>query len=372
MAVLSRRRFLQAAPAVAGVAPALATLSACSPASDPQSYESLAAGTWRPASLFGVDGPALIHELIRCATLAPSSHNTQCWRFRVHDRHLMVMPDLSRRCPVVDPDDHHVYVSLGCAVENLVLAAAAHGVRATPSFDSARQAVRVDLEPAAARASALFHAIPERQCTRGLYDARGLSAAELGLLEKAGTGGGVRLLLLTERPGMERVLAHVAQANSAQISDPAFVREIKSWMRFNGTQAALHRDGLFSMCSGHTSLPAWLGDLAFDWFYTEGAENDRMAAQMRSSAGVAVFFGEAEGRAHWVEVGRRYEQFALQATALGIRNAFLNQPVESAAARISFAAAFGLGGQRPELVVRFGRGPRMPPSLRRPVEAVMV
>jgi hypothetical protein len=77
-------------------------------------------------------------------------------------------------------------------------------------------------------------------------------------------------------------------------------------------------------------------------------------------------------KAHWVEVGRAYERFALRATALGIRNAFLNQPVEVAAVRSPFAAALGLPGQLPDLVVRFGRGPTMPRSLRRPVDAVMV
>ena len=93
---------------------------------------------------------------------------------------------------------------------------------------------------------------------------------------------------------------------------------------------------------------------------------------MRSSAGIAVFVGQAADKAHWVEVGRCYERFALQAAALGIRNAFLNQPLEVAALRPPFAAAMGLAGQRPDLVVRFGRGPALPRSLRRPVDSVMV
>jgi hypothetical protein len=82
--------------------------------------------------------------------------------------------------------------------------------------------------------------------------------------------------------------------------------------------------------------------------------------------------GDAADKAHWVAVGRACERFALQATALGIRSAFLNQPVEVAAVRSPFADAIGLTGQRPDLVLRFGRGPAMPPSLRRPVESVMV
>jgi hypothetical protein len=101
-------------------------------------------------------------------------------------------------------------------------------------------------------------------------------------------------------------------------------------------------------------------------------DNDKYARQIRSSAGIVVFVGEASDRAHWVDVGRAYERFALQATALGIRNAILNQPVEVAAVRSPFASALGLTGQRPDLVERFGRGPTLPPSLRRPVESVMV
>ena len=65
-------------------------------------------------------------------------------------------------------------------------------------------------------------------------------------------------------------------------------------------------------------------------------------------------------------------QGVVRRSALGIRNAFLNQPVEVAALRPRFAAALGLSGQRPDLMVRFGRGPAMPRSLRRPVEAALV
>ncbi|MGL4602627.1 MAG: hypothetical protein ACRCU9_00625, partial [Iodobacter sp.] len=88
--------------------------------------------------------------------------------------------------------------------------------------------------------------------------------------------------------------------------------------------------------------------------------------------GIAVFIGQAEDKAHWVDVGQCYERFALQATALGIRNAFVNQPVEVSTLRPQFASVLGLGDQRPDLVVRFGRGPAMPSSLRRPVAAVLV
>ena len=92
---------------------------------------------------------------------------------------------------------------------------------------------------------------------------------------------------------------------------------------------------------------------------------------MRSSAGIAVFVGATADKAGWIEVGRAYQRFALQATALGIRNAHLNQPVEVPSLRPQLANLLGLPGQRPDLVIRFGRGPTLPPSLRRPVQSVL-
>jgi hypothetical protein len=358
---------------VAGAAlPTLATLMACAPNA---SHEAAVRSVWRHGSGSAniTDRETLLRELVRYATLAPSSHNTQCWKFRIDERAISIEPDWSRRCPAVDPDDHHLFVSLGCAAENLAQAALAHGLKAEAGpAASGAGGIALMLEPTRALASPLFRAIVERQSTRGEYDGKPLAADELRLLEQAGTGAGVRVMLLTERPAMDKVLEYVVSGNSAQMKDAAFVAELKAWIRFSADQAVQSGDGLFSGSTGNPSLPPWIGGPLMNLFFTEKSENDKYAKQMRSSAGVAVFVSEANDKAHWIETGRCYERFALQAAALGIRSAMLNQPVEVAAIRPQFAAWLGIGGLRPDLVVRFGRGPTMPRSLRRPVQAVLV
>jgi hypothetical protein len=369
--MITRRQFAASAPWMLSSPLAL---SGCSQEPAADDYAAIAGRTWQLGVATGLSGAALGQELVRHATLAPSSHNTQCWKFALggNGRSIIVLPDLARRCPAVDPDDHHVFVSLGCATENLIQAALAHGLKGEAQLDPASDAVRVSLEPTQAQTTPLFNAIALRQCTRGDYDGKPLSVDELALLQRAGSSDTVRLLLLTERPAMEQTLDYVIQGNTAQLADAAFVNELKAWIRFNGTDAVRTRDGLYSVSSGNPNIPSWIGDLAFRWVFTPKGENDKYARQVRSSAGIAVFVGQTADKAHWVDVGRCYERFALQATALGIRNAFLNQPVEVAALRPPFAAALGLTGQRPDLVVRFGRGPTLPRSLRRPVEAVLV
>ena len=365
----SRREFICASLSSLG---AMAGLPSCSAESRVDSYEDVADRTWRHGKLEASDKAALLHELVRYATLAPSSHNTQCWKFRLEDGAISILPDYSRRCPAVDPDDHHLFVSLGCAAENLIQAALANGLKGHAGFDAAGgNALRVALEPTSSVASTLFQAIPERQSTRGEYDGQPIARQELQLLEKAGTGSGVRVILLTERQAMETVLEYVVQGNTAQMNDPAFVDELKKWIRFSGGEAVRTGDGLYAASSGNPSAPTWLGSLLFNVFFTPKSENDKYAKHVRSSAGIAIFVSEISAPAQWVEVGRCYERFALQSAALGIRNAMLNQPVEVSTLRPQFADFLGIGKCRPDLVVRFGRGPKLPPSLRRPVEAVL-
>jgi hypothetical protein len=386
---MNRRQFNGASSGLA--LSAAGALSACVGDTDSALYQRAARETWvhvpaasagltdhtdtsdaRDITTPGRETQRRHRELVRYATLAPSSHNTQCWRFRLAESAITLLPDFTRRCPAVDPDDHHLFVSLGCASENLVQAALAHGLHTKPQFDDAQPSIHCALTPTTAVRSTLFEAIPERQCTRADYDGKSLTPQELLQLQQAGSSAGVQCLLLTERAVMETVLEYVVQGNTAQMRDPAFVNELKVWIRFNGSEAVRAGDGLFAGSSGNPSLPSWLAPSMFKLFFTEKSENDKYARQLRSSAGVAVFVGEGAAARHWVEVGRCYERFALQAAALGIRNAFLNQPVEVAPLRPQLASALGLGGRRPDLVVRFGRGPKLPPSLRRPLSAVLV
>lgn len=310
--------------------------------------------------------------LIHYATLAPSGHNTQCWRFRMEEGAIRILPDLTRRTPVVDPDDHHLYVSLGCATENLCLAARAMGLSAEAEFRPKGDGeIRVTLTPGEAEASPLFEAIASRQCTRSDYDGTPLYAEERRRLEAAGSGDGVSLMLLTERDAIDRALAFILDANTRQLENPAFRREFEAWIRFNDAEAVEKGDGLSGRATGNPQAPRWLGKYLMRAMLRPKAENAKLARQVRSSAGLAVFVSAVDDRAHWVEAGRCYQRFALQATALGIRNAFVNQPVEEASVRPAFARSLGLAGGRPDLVVRLGRAPAMPRSLRRPVESVM-
>jgi len=316
-----------------------------------------------------------LRDLVRFATLAPNAHNTQPWKFRLLNDAVEILPDFSRRTPVVDPDDHHLYVSIGCAAENLLIAANASGRPASLTIEERGPegtVVQESLGYGEPRDQALCDEIPRRQSTRSDYDGQPLTGTELQDLTAEASLPGVTLLLETDRGRMEEALVLLQQANALQIEDRAFLAELKHWLRFNTTMGLKTGDGLLGITTGNPNAPAWLGALVFGLMFKKGPELRKMARQLRSSAGLAVFVADEESPAGWISVGRSVQRFALQATRLGIRHAHVNMPVEVAAVRPAFAQWLGVPGRRPDIVLRFGKAPPMPMSLRRPVADVIV
>ncbi|MCR8913417.1 Tat pathway signal protein [Marinobacter panjinensis] len=332
-------------------------------------YSDYAKETWRHLAL---DNAAQDYSvLVHYATLAASSHNTQPWIFKLENNRIRILPDLSRRCPAVDPDDHHLYASLGCAAENLLLAAEAAGLKGHCSYDASTSGVNIDFEETTPFRSPLFEAIPQRQCSRVEYDGSQLSAEQLQQLEKAGQGDGVSIIVFTDGEQKEQVARYVAEGNTAQFGDSEWARELKSWIRFNGSEAVTKGDGLYGPVMGNPAVPRWLGLMAMHFGFSAKKQNQKDYRHIRSSSAIAVLVSEIDDKPHWIEAGRCYERLALQATALGLSTAFINQPVEVAPLRAEFARFLGVGNRRPDFVVRIGRGAEMPRSLRRPLEQVI-
>lgn len=315
----SRRDFLTLSAAAAAM-----PLTACG-GGDMQDYDEAAARLRAALS----ENPEM-KGLIRFATLAANGHNTQPWRFSVRESGVSILPDFSRHTPVVDPDDHHLFVSLGCAAENLLIAAAAHGRHGAVQFETNdRGRVEIDLASGALQPSPLFEAIAKRQSTRSEYDGRTVAGIDLKRLQEAAQIDGVSVIFITDQAKREAVLEYVIAGNSVQADDPAFVQELRDWIRFNPSEAIGTGDGLFTACSGNPTMPTWIGKPLFGLFFEKDAENEKYTKHLRSSAGVAVFIGDKEDKDHWIKVGRSFQHFALQATALDIRHAHINQPVES-------------------------------------------
>ncbi len=115
---LNRRRFIRSIAVTGAVAGAAGGAYGVWNARGIRVYADAVKSAFRDLDGSVNDEATKLREIARYATMAPNSHNTQPWMIRIENLSLTFSPDLTRRCSVVDPDDHDLHVSLGCAAEN--------------------------------------------------------------------------------------------------------------------------------------------------------------------------------------------------------------------------------------------------------------
>ncbi len=330
-------------------------------------YESQVTKTWTP-SQDSSSADAKLRGLVHFATLAANGHNTQPWKFALKENTIEIHPDFSRQLAAVDPGHRELWISLGCALENLTVAARASGFAPEVTYPDAADFIHIQLKPDTAQSSDLFNAILLRQNTRSEYDGQ---PVETAAIEQLTLEPGVSLQFITTPAELETTLNYVNQGNLSQYADTAFVDELIALLRFNKKDAMAVMDGLYSICSGNPEVPRWLGQM-FVAGTKPQQQADIDAKKLRSSSGAVLVASTADDKSSWVRTGQVYERLALNMTALNIQSAFLNQPIEVASLRSQFQNAMGMGTFLPQLLVRYGHAPALPRSLRRGVEQVML
>ncbi|WP_161883992.1 Acg family FMN-binding oxidoreductase [Deinococcus alpinitundrae] len=319
----------------------------------------------------GAAGLTPLRELVWYASLAASGHNTQPWKFALLQNAVEIHPDLTRHLAAVDPDDRELWISLGCALENLLVAARAGGYAVEVTYPVIDDVIRVRLTRDTAQITPHFAAILTRQNTRSVYDGRSVQSAHLEKLRTVALEPGVSLHFSSKRADVETVIEYVNQGNLKQYADQAYLKELVYWLRFDKREALATLDGLYTRSSGNPVVPRWLG-ARFVIGLKPQVQADADAAKLRSSAGTVVIASTSDDKASWVRVGQVYERLALEMTALNLKLAFLNQPMEVPGVRRQFGGALNLGQALPQLLVRYGHADPMPRSLRRPVEQVLL
>jgi len=316
--------------------------------------------------------------LIGAAVLAPSYWNAQPWRFEVDGPSIRLLADPLRALPVTDPEGRAMRLSLGAALENLLVAARAWGLRPTVTYRGPGDANGVAAEVSwntgeGARDRALFHAIVERRTNREEYDGRGLFGENRAALSVQAMEP-FRLHWIDERDRIQGFGQLAYDAVHDRVMDHACQAECFAWTRF-GDDARRRGDGV-SVDALALGAPAkWLASHYLNpdsWFLGQGAGS--LAKQARKnvrSAGALVLLTTPRRREEsWLEAGQVYERLALKATQLGIAHQPMNQLIEPGRTRSEVLARFGAAGEDPLMFVRLGHADRPPASLRRAVAVV--
>ncbi|MCJ7757941.1 MAG: nitroreductase family protein, partial [Gillisia sp.] len=288
-----------------------------------------------------------------------------------------IFPDYERVIPVADPDNHELFISLGCALENLIIAAGHFGYHTHIEMkmdDPFKESIRVEFSSGNNQNyDQLFENIEIRQSTRSKYNKALIPPADIEKLNEAGNQDQVLFLLFTESVQIEPVIEITKKATVLQLSKKEFIKELMQWIRFNRKTAENTGDGLYSGAIGSPSVPKWLGKLFLNLSYDPKREARKNVNLMKNSSGILIFIAKENNKEAWVNLGRSFQRVGLTATSLNINHAHINSACEEISARKKLAEVLQLNPEeQPLLIIRIGYSEKRPYSFRRPLKEVLI
>lgn len=316
--------------------------------------------------------------LIKAATQAPSGHNSQPWWFEASDHSIVISPNLDRALPAVDSQHRELFISLGCALENLCTKATELHYQPQVSF-SDEGVITVDLQKSdTVIPDPLATVIEKRQTNRSEYEDKNIDPVLLQSLmdrlykEVPETKGQVKLYAFAKNtPPFETLTQAVLQGNTMQMGDPAFKSELLSWIRFNKKHSESTHDGLSYAVLGAPNLPRWVTEPIVKASLKAKTQNKTDLKKIQSSSHMVLLTTEKNDIATWIQTGRTLERFLLLLTQAGIAHAYLNQPCEVPEVNASLREKLTENNVYPQILLRIGYAKPVAYSKRKDIKEVI-
>lgn len=303
--------------------------------------------------------------LLRYAILAPSSHNTQPWRFNVNDSEIKVFADKNRWLSVADADQRELYISVGCALENLLVAAEhfGYGFNVTYFPENGDEVALVMLNPDSFRSvrqdPRLFQSILTRHTNRMPYKSKKDLEGALLMLRNYSTEQGLQLYLTADPKIKNAFRDLVVDADQIQYSDVDYRSELGHWIG----------QGVM----GPTGVNAIIAQLAVVLLDVGKDQTKKDADLVNNTQFLGFVISKENDRESQVRSGQTFERIWLGATALDISIHPMSQALEVPGEKEELTKLIVGSGLYPQQAFRLGYAePLKEHTPRRPLEDFLV
>jgi hypothetical protein len=310
----------------------------------------------------------VVEELVGAATLAPSMHNTQPWRFRFEpaSQTFELSADPARMLRFGDPDGRAVHIACGAALFNLRLAAAVAGrlpvVRLIPTVTQRLLLATLQLAaPWQAKPDEieLHAAIPMRGTNRSPFSGRPVAPGILAELGEAARMEGA-VLHVPDRQEATRLQELARDAERTLLAQPGYRAELARWAGGARDREGIPDDVLAPHDPRGTSpvrdfAPVQPGPVRYAWFEEEPQ--------------LVVLSTQSSSRSDWLRAGQALQRVLLTGTLRGVAASPLTQPLETPDAWLVRDSQSRF--EYPQMILRIGYGLPVPHSPRRAVTEVL-
>lgn len=276
-----------------------------------------------------------IKTLLKFATLAPSTHNSQPWTFEIGDDFCVIRPDTKLRLPAADPLGRDLYISIGCAVENLVIAAKFFNTLKSVQYQRLGNGwgVRIYFKNLGklSRSSdnaRLISAITNRTNSRGIFEPKKIDQPLIDQLLKDAKVEypEVELVVITDPTKIIKLARLTAQGIEKIYANKAFRHEFSQWINPNFSS---RREGIPGYALKMPTIVSMVLPTLVKHFNLGKRLSRFNYASIVSAPAIAVISTLKNTSRSWIDTGRLAERAMLELTSQNIKSSVFVAAIET-------------------------------------------
>lgn len=281
-----------------------------------------------------MDKAATFRKILEYAVLAPSSHNSQPWRFEIGQDEISILKDLSRRLPISDANDRQLYISLGCAITNILVAADYFGFSVEVKYfpkgiDSAGVAniclgsnTQVQKEQ---RLGHLFSFIESRVTNRNKYESRLPEDTFLKTIKSFSTDE-LAINLVIDRGEKNQVADIVLASLGEAMADKKFRNELSHYLKSNITKS---KTGMPGYSLGFPLMVSLIAPILIRYINVSKLSRKKDKSLLKEFTPLFMIVStKYNDPLSWLKAGQIYQRIALLAESKGIKSSIMAAPIQ--------------------------------------------
>ena len=294
-----------------------------------------------------------IQFIIGYGILAPSTHNTQPWKYSIHDNILKISIDPKLKLSEADPEGRGESISLGCFVANVLAAASEFGLEAKVVESSKSHhpvCVEFAVSKRAASGFSKAHAMVKRYSDKRIYLNSIVKNQHKTQILGLKTSLDTKLKLIEDKDMVFNLAGLQRDATLCYAGNRRFFAELSEWLKPSNTKLSEGMPGFVVGLSAPKSI-----------VFRVLIKNLKPAAKLlakkdyesvSTSPMIGIIGTDRDDKTSWFNTGRYYEDIALEATACGLVITPLAAIIENKQQRKKLAESVGL--KNPQMFFRIG------------------
>src|SRR3989344_467971 len=301
-----------------------------------------------------VDRETII-KIIEYGTWAPSSHNSQPWKFSIMEDSIEILPEYARRLVVGDKRNRQLFISLGCAGENIRQGAGALGYEATVTILDEKIIVRLERNMGKGNPE-IIQALKNRVTSRYPYafdDSLNKIAGYMkGLAEE-----NIDFFICSGK--MKQDIAGVAvKASVDAMTDGGFRKELSEYVKSNTTKSKI---GMPAHGMGIPTVISYIVPVLIQYINVNRLnQKSDTKLLVEQTPHLVVIATEQDDSHAWIKTGFLYERAALAAQRTGLSTAMWAAPIETGDYFMDLQRILKTN-KRPQALFRLGKALKKPP-----------